>query len=47
VPSVIISLNLNRVFSSKLDRVSVHSADKFSWGGGREKLENFPIVAVA
>lgn len=47
MPSVIISLNLNRVFSSKLDRVSVHSADKFSWGGGREKLENFPIVAVA
>jgi len=47
VPSVIISLNLNRVFSSKLDRVSVHSADNISWGGRREKRENFPIVAVA
>jgi hypothetical protein len=47
VPSVIISLNLNRVFSSRLDRVSVHSADNFSWGGRCEKRENFSIVAIA
>jgi hypothetical protein len=47
VPSVIINLNLNRVFSSRLDRVGVYSADNFSWGGRREKRENFPVVAVA
>lgn len=47
VPSVIISLNLNRVFNSRLDRVSVHSVNNFSWGGRREKRENFLVVAVA
>ena len=46
VPSDIISLNLNRVFNSILDRVGVHSVN-FSWGGRREKRENFPVVAVA